>query len=195
MWDQKYDTEQYVYGTEPNEFLAEHVRLLPKGKILSLAEGEGRNAVFLAKLGYSVTAVDSSRVGLDKARKLAEENRVDIEFIHNDLAHFDLGKEQWDGIVSIFCHVPPTLRKTLHGKIINGLKHQGVLILEAYTPDQLKHGTGGPPVVDLMMEADALEQELNGLRFEHLVEVERNVQEGFGHSGTGAVVQIIGYKN
>ncbi len=195
MWDQKYATEQYVYGTEPNEFLAEHVRLLPKGRILSLAEGEGRNAVYLAKQGFKVTAVDSSRVGLDKARKLAEENRVDIEFIHNDLEHFELGKEQWDGIVSIFCHVPPKLRKTLHGKIINGLKHQGVLILEAYTPDQLKHGTGGPPVVDLMMDADSLEQELSGLRFEHLVEVERNVQEGFGHSGTGAVVQIIGYKN
>ncbi len=195
MWDQKYDTDQYVYGTEPNEFLAEHVRLLPKGRILSLAEGEGRNAVYLARQGYKVTAVDSSRVGLDKARKLAEENRVDIEFIHNDLEHFELGKEKWDGIVSIFCHVPPKLRKALHGKIINGLKHQGVLILEAYTPDQLKHGTGGPPVVDLMMDADSLEQELNGLRFEHLVEVERNVQEGFGHSGTGAVVQIIGYKN
>ena len=194
MWDQKYDTEQYVYGTEPNEFLAEHVQLLPRGKILSLAEGEGRNAVFLAKLGYSVTAVDSSQVGLDKARKLAEENAVDIEFIHSDLEHFDLGHDQWDGIVSIFCHVPPNLRKTLHAKIINGLKHQGVLILEAYTPDQLKHGTGGPPVVDLMMDADSLEQELTGLRFEHLVEVERHVEEGFGHSGTGAVVQIIGYK-
>ena len=148
-----------------------------------------------ARQAYSVTAVDSSQVGLDKARKLAEENAVDIEFIHSDLEHYDLGHDKWDGIVSIFCNVPPNLRKTLHAKIINGLKHQGILILEAYTPDQLKLGTGGPPVVDLMMDADSVEQELPGLRFEHLVEVERHVQEGFGHHGTGAVVQIIGYKN
>ncbi len=194
MWDEKYNTKDYVYGTEPNEFLAQHVNLLPKGRILSLAEGEGRNAVYLAKQGYSVTAVDSSRVGLDKARQLADENKVDIDFIHSDLEHFDLGEEQWDGIVSIFCHVPPSLRKSLHEKVINALKFHGVLILEAYTPEQLKHGTGGPPVAELMMSANALEQELSGLKFDHLEELERHVQEGIGHSGKGAVVQLVGFK-
>ena len=89
MWDERYSAEEYAYGTNPNKFLEANVSSIPKGKVLSLAEGEGRNAVFLAKQGYSVTAVDASLVGLNKARKLAEENGVIVEFIHTDLAEYD----------------------------------------------------------------------------------------------------------
>ena len=89
MWDERYSAEEYVYGTSPNNFLEANFSSIPKGKVLSLAEGEGRNAVFLAKQGYSVTAVDASLVGLNKARKLAEDNGVVIEFIQADLANYD----------------------------------------------------------------------------------------------------------
>jgi SAM-dependent methyltransferase len=194
MWDQRYSAEEYAYGTNPNEFLEANVSYIPKGKVLSLAEGEGRNAVFLAKLGYSVTAVDASLVGLNKARKLAEKNDVVVEFVHADLADYDLGENRWDGIVSIFCPLPSSLREQLHKKVKAGLKQNGVFLLEAYTPDQLKHGTGGGNSADTMQTKESLSLELAGLKFKHLIELERDVIEGVYHTGIGAVVQAIATK-
>lgn len=194
MWDERYSAEEYAYGTTPNEFLVEKVSCIPKGKVLSLAEGEGRNAVFLAKQGYAVTAVDASLVGLNKARKLAEENDVVVEFIHADLADYDLGENKWDGIVSIFCPLPSALRKELYKRVITGLKRNGVFLLEAYTPDQLKHGTGGGSSADVMQSEQSLRFELAGLKFEHLTELERDVIEGVFHTGIGSVVQAIAAK-
>lgn len=194
MWDERYSANHYIYGTEPNTFLAENVAKLPKGKVLCLADGEGRNSVFLAKLGYAVTAVDSSIEGIKKARKLAKQNQVEVTYICADLADFDPGIAQWDGIVSIFCHVPPGLRTLLHQQIVSSLKPGGILLLEAYTPEQLKLGTGGPPVAELTMTADLLASELSGLKFERLQEFEREVIEGTHHTGTGAVVQAIACK-
>ena len=194
MWDERYSAKEYAYGTTPNEFLVERVHCIPKGKVLSLAEGEGRNAVFLAKQGYTVTAVDASLVGLNKARMLAEENDVAIEFIHADLADYDLGENKWDGIVSIFCPLPSSLRKELYKKVIAGLKQNGVFLLEAYTPNQLKHGTGGGNSVDVMQSEKSLRFELAGLKFKHLTELERDVIEGVYHTGIGSVVQAIATK-
>lgn len=192
MWDEKYNVEDYIYGIEPNDFLREHFTALPKGDVLCLAEGEGRNAVFLAKNGYNVTAVDSSSVGLEKAKRLANENSVSIEFNHSDLSLYDLGENRWDGIVSIFCHVPEEIRKMLHKRIVKSLKPSGVLLLEAYTPAQLKHGTGGPPTTDMMFSEILLREELEGIEFSRLIELEREIVEGSYHSGLGAVVQAIG---
>jgi len=194
MWDERYSAEEYAYGTNPNNFLEANVSSIPKGKVLSLAEGEGRNAVFLAKQGYSVTAVDSSLVGLNKARKLAEENGVIVEFIHTDLAEYDLGENKWDGIVSIFCPLPSSIRKQLHKKVEAALKRNGVFLLEAYTPAQLKYGTGGGNSVDVMQSKESLSLELAGLKFKHLIELERDVVEGIYHTGIGAVVQAIASK-
>ena len=194
MWDERYSAEEYAYGTTPNEFLVEKVSCIPKGKVLSLAEGEGRNAVFLAKQGYSVTAVDASLIGLNKARKLAEENDVVVEFIHADLADYDLGENKWDGIVSIFCPLPSSLRKELYKKVIAGLKQNGVFLLEAYTPNQLRYGTGGGNSVDVMQSKESLRLELAGLKFKHLIELEREVIEGVYHTGIGSVVQAIAEK-
>ncbi len=193
MWDERYSAEEYAYGTNPNKFLEANVSSIPKGKVLSLAEGEGRNAVFLAKQGYSVTAVDSSLVGLNKARKLAEENGVIVEFIHSDLAEYDLGENKWDGIVSIFCPLPSSIRKQLHKKVEAALKRNGVFLLEAYTPAQLKYGTGGGNSVDVMQSKESLSLELAGLKFKHLIELERDVVEGIYHTGIGAVVQAIAF--
>ena len=194
MWDERYSAKEYAYGTTPNAFLVERVRSIPKGKVLSLAEGEGRNAVFLAKQGYTVTAVDASLVGLNKARMLAEENNVVVEFIHADLADYDLGENKWNGIVSIFCPLPSSLRKELYKKVIAGLKQNGVFLIEAYTPNQLKHGTGGGNSVDVMQSEKSIRFELAGLKFKHLTELERDVIEGVYHTGIGSVVQAIATK-
>jgi SAM-dependent methyltransferase len=194
MWDERYSAEEYAYGTNPNNFLEANVSSIPKGKVLSLAEGEGRNAVFLAKQGYSVTAVDASLVGLNKARKLAEDNGVIVEFIHTDLAEYDLRENKWDGIVSIFCPLPSSIRKQLHKKVKAALKRNGVFLLEAYTPAQLKYGTGGGNSVDVMQSKESLSLELAGLKFKDLIELERDVVEGIYHTGIGAVVQAIASK-
>ena len=193
-WDRKYDTEEYVYGRSPNDFLATHYTTIPKGKVLCLADGEGRNSVFLAKQGYQVTAVDVSPVGLEKARRLAREEEVDLELICADLSTYNLGEARWDGIVSIYCHLPPPLRKALHQQVMHALTPQGVFLLEAYRPKQLEYGTGGPPIAALMITMNSLVTELPDLHFHHLVQLDRVLQEGRNHSGIGAVVQAIATK-
>lgn len=190
MWDERYKTQEYVYGVEPNEFLAENVDFLNKGKILCLGEGEGRNAVYLARLGYQVTAVDISSVAAEKALRLAQAQGVSFNYIQSDLQDFQLGEAQWDGIISIFCHLPPEIRYSLHRRVITALKPAGVLLLEAYTAKQLQLGTGGPPTVDMMMSKSGLETEFEGLQFNYLEELKRDVIEGRFHNGVGAVVQL-----
>jgi len=194
MWDERYADEEYVYGTDPNEFLEQQVGKLPKGKILSLCEGEGRNAVYLAKQGFSVTGVDSSSVGLAKARKLAEREGVSIATELADMGDFRIKPDTWDGVVSIFCHIPPAMRSELHRQVVAGLKPGGVLILEAYTPEQLALGTGGPQIAALTMTAESLKSELEGLDIELIQELERDVVEGKFHTGKGAVVQLVARK-
>ena len=194
MWDEKYSAEHYIYGKEPNRFLAEHAAELPPGDVLCLAEGEGRNAVYLAGLGFSVTAIDRSQVGMDKAQRLAAEKGVEIQTICADLADFDLGQARWDAIVSIFGHVPPDVRHKVYGSLHEALKPGGVLLLEAYTPDQLGRGTGGPRTADLLLTADMLRAEIPGLDFLYLEELEREVIEGTGHTGLSSVVQLIARK-
>jgi SAM-dependent methyltransferase len=192
MWDKEYDTEEYVYGKLPNDFLKSHYGSIPKGKVLLLAEGEGRNAVFLAKLGYLVTAVDISSVGLKKAEKLAKENNVSIETICADLEVFDLGENKWDGIVSIYCHFPPSLRQDLYNRIQLALKSSGIFLLEGYRPEQLAYKTGGPSSASMMTSKETLIKELPNFSFSHLEALDREVNEGINHHGVGAVIQAIG---
>lgn len=198
MWDERYSDDDYVYGTEPNTFLAgaiDHIGCDGRhGRVLSLAEGEGRNAVFLAERGCAVTAVDASRVGLSKAEKLAASRGVSIDIIHSDLAHLEIEPDSWDAIVSIFCHVPSRMRAQLHRKVVAGLRPGGVLVLEAYTPGQLALKTGGPQDVDMTMTLQQLQAELQGLVFDHAEELEREIVEGKFHTGRGAVVQVIAHK-
>ncbi len=193
-WDERYAQEGYLYGIEPNDFLKENFHKIPKGKVLFLAEGEGRNAVFLARQGYEVTAMDSSAVAMEKADRLAQKNNIFITTIVTSLEDFDPGTEQWDGIVSFFCHLPPALRKNVHAGIVQALKKGGVFLAEAYTPEQLKYKTGGPPMKELLVDLPMLKSELHGLRFVHALETVREVHEGKLHFGKGAVVQIIAVK-
>ena len=196
-WDERYSAEEYAYGTEPNDFVAAHAHLIPAGRVLCLAEGEGRNAVFLASQGYEVTAVDQSAAGMAKAHKLAEQKGVKIETIVADLAEFAIEPNTWDGIVSVFAHVPKAIRVPLHRHIVKGLKPGGIFLLEAYTPRQLETaGKGGPGSEqrELFMTLSDLHEELEGLDFEIARETEREINEGRYHSGPGAVVQILARK-
>ena len=193
-WDDRYDTVDFVYGREPNAFLAEVSGMIPPGDVLCLAEGEGRNAVFLARQGHRVVAVDSSAVGLAKAARLAEESGVRIETVAADLTEFAMEPARWDAIISIFCHLPPFVRRALHRKVVEGLRPGGLFILEGYTPAQLALRTGGPPTEEMMMTLADLREELAGLEFLQGREIERDVVEGQLHTGRGAVVQVVARK-
>ena len=194
IWDQRYSTDEYVYGMDANDFLRLAVDHSQPGNALCLAEGEGRNAVWLAEQGFNVTAVDSSQVGLKKARQMAEKRGVTIQTIHQDLANFQILPNQWDLIISIFAHTPINIRSRIHHQVVKNLKTNGVFILEAYRPEQLNYKTGGPPTADLMMNLKTLQSELQGLEFQHAEELVREVHEGRLHHGEGSVVQIIARK-
>jgi len=197
FWNARYAEADFAYGTEPNEFLQVQSTKIPLGRVLCIAEGEGRNAVYLAAQGYQVTAVDQSAVGLQKTRQLGLQHKVVIETIEADLQDFIIQPGAWDGIVSISAHVPPAIRNRLHRQVVEGLKPGGVLILEAYTPHQLKmSGTGGPPAsqIDMFMSLSELTQELQGLEFILAQETERVFNEGKYHQGPGAVVQLVALK-
>lgn len=191
QWNARYGDADYFYGTEPNDFLRENAHHLPDGPILCLADGEGRNSVFLASLGREVHSVDISTAGVEKTRRLAVERGVTVHAEVGDLATFVLGQRKWAGIVSIFSHLPSELRRDLHRRVVESLQSGGVVILEAYTPDQIGRGTGGPQVEDLLMTEKALRTEFAELELVHIQECIRDVVEGNGHTGTAAVVQVV----
>lgn len=191
FWNKRFAGADYVYGEAPNAFVAESASKIPAGPVLCLAEGEGRNAVYLATLGHPVTAVDQSEVGMAKARRLAASRGVTIETIITDLENFFITPGAWAGIVATFAHFPPLLRCRVHREVVAGLQPGGVFILEAYTPAQLAFGTGGPKSPELLMTLAALRDELAGLEWLVGREIERHVSEGGCHTGRGAVVQVL----
>ena len=191
MWNGRYGIDEFLYGTEPNDFVAEWFADRPAGDVLCLADGEGRNGVYLAGLGHRVTSVDISEAGIAKARALADERGVELDASVADLAEYDLGTDRWDTVVSVFAHTPPPVRRRVHAAMATALKPGGLLVLEAYTPDQIGRGTGGPQVPELTMDLERLRDELVGLVFEHEAEFVRSVVEGPGHTGDGAVVQVV----
>jgi len=194
QWNLRYSDEEYFYGTTPNDFLRENAHLIPRGSVLCVADGEGRNSVFLATTGRDVSSVDISDVGVAKTKKLASEKGVSVDAQVGDLADFDLGRNKWQGVISIFAHLPISLRQDLHRRVIDSLAPGGVVLLEAYTVDQIGRGTGGPQVPELLMGAESLSQEFSSLEIIHLKELERDVVEGSGHTGLAAVVQLIARK-
>lgn len=190
-WDTRYASEEFAFGTEPNDFLVEAVGFLPSGgHVVSLGEGEGRNGVWLAEQGFRVTAIDGSRVGLEKAARLAGDRGVSLETIVGDLAEVAL-PENVDAVLSIFCHLPSELRRTVYRRAQTSLRPGGVFLLEAYHPDQLSFATGGPSDVDMLVRLEDLERDWKGA--ERLLgrEIVREVVEGKRHSGRAAVTQAV----
>lgn len=198
MWDERYASSDYIYGEAANDFLREVVPTLdlPKNaKCLMLAEGEGRNAVFMAQQGFDVVGVDSSSVGMEKAMKLAASKSVKIEYVVEDLDSFDMGSSQWDCIVGIYCHFNPTMRAKVLNAVPKALRPGGYFLLECYTPRQLEFKTGGPPVAEAMYTKEFLSEFLSDhLEINRNEELVRDVHEGLYHTGKGAVVQLVGRK-
>jgi len=195
FWNNRFAAPQFFYGETPNAFVAEVAAQIPAGPVLCLAEGEGRNAVHLATLGHQVTAVDQSEAGLAKARQLATARGVEIETVLADLGNFTIEPGVWSGIVATFAHLPPAIRCNVHAQAECGLRQGGAFVLEAYTPAQLAFDTGGPKSLELLMTLAGLREELAGLEFVIGREIERDVSEGDGHTGRGAVVQILARRN
>lgn len=192
-WNDRYSDEEFAYGTEPNTFLVDNVGLL-SSPVLSVAEGEGRNAVFLASRGLKVHGVDGSQVGLAKAQALASEKGVTIQTEVTDLLSFEPKENVYSSIVSIFAHLPSAIRSRLCPLLERSLRKGGILILEAYSEAQLGRGTGGPPDRDMLMSPAKIEQEFPNCEPILLHEIERDVCEGKFHTGVASVVQFIGRK-
>lgn len=194
FWDQRFSGGSYVYGDQANDFLREQAANLPLGTALCLAEGQGRNGVHLASLGHQVTVQDLSPVGLKAAEALAQQRGVTLQTQCGDLRDFQAEANSMDLVVAIWMHLQPELRAQVHREAIKALKPGGHLLIEAYTPRQLRHGSGGPPQLELLIEPEALKREMAGLELVILREQERLIQEGPCHQGMSAVVQALGRK-
>lgn len=190
-WDERYAGEGYAFGTEPNDFLVSVEPRLPRGRALSLAEGEGRNATWLAGRGFEVWSVDGSSVGVEKTHRLAAERGVTVHAEVGDLADVAIAPGAWDVILSVFVHLPRPLRERVLRAAAAGLAPGGAFVLEAYAPDQIGRGTGGPPDAALLAPLDELLGHLAGLEVLHAEALEREVVEGPLHSGLASVVQLM----
>jgi len=192
FWDERYAADELVYGSAPNDFLAQQAHRFHKaGRALDVGAGEGRNALFLASLGLDVLAVDQSAVGMQKAQRLARERGLSLRTQAADLNDFQAEPNFFDVISSIFVHLPAALRAKVHKNVITWLKPGGVFVLEAYAPDQLHRDTGGPKDPLLLAPLQTLLAELFGLTIEHQAALVRNVGEGRYHSGEASVVQVV----
>jgi len=192
FWNSRYAEPGYAYGTEPNAFLvAQKKYLKPGGKALAVADGEGRNGVWLAQQGLDVLSVDISEIGLCKTQELAVDRGVAIRTEKADLITWQWPAQKFDIVAAIFIHLPPEVRARLHRRMFEALKPGGVLILEAFTPEQLKYKTGGPPVADMLYTADMLRIDFAGGEILHIEEVITELAEGKYHRGPGAVVRLV----
>lgn len=192
FWNERYKEEEFAYGEEPNDFLREVAGHIPKsGKVLCLAEGQGRNAVWLAQEGHDVLAVDQAEAGLERARELAQRRGVTISTQAADLFEWKPPEEAFDAVVAIFAHLPAPKRAQMHLWAAQALKPGGVAIVELYSPRQLEYKTGGPPVIELLVEPEDLRREFESLEIMHLKERVRDIQEGAYHRGKSAVVQLL----
>jgi 2-polyprenyl-3-methyl-5-hydroxy-6-metoxy-1,4-benzoquinol methylase len=195
QWNNRFAAEHYVYGTEPNVFLNEmQKRLQLSGEVLTIAEGEGRNAVFLAEQGMNVTAWDYAESGLTKIKKLAEERGVTVQTELVDLNEARWAQNQWDEVVCVFGHFPIELRKkTLQG-VKGAVKPGGYFITEVYSRYQLPYNSGGPKDVGFLYTPEEFMQTFSDWRIVHFFmgEVERH--EGEFHNGLSHVIQFVGQK-
>lgn len=195
FWNERYSHEAYAFGTSPNDFLTASVNLFSQpSRILCLAEGEGRNAVFLALEGHEVYAVDQSEAGKAKALKLAKEHGVSIHYQIGDLSQYDMGIGAWDGIISISAHTPSVLRKHILTSAKHALKPGGIFLLEGYNAEQLRYGTGGPKDEDMLFSLDELNAAFCDCTILHAKNTIRDIQEGLYHSGKSSVTQFIARK-
>ncbi|EOG6894680.1 class I SAM-dependent methyltransferase [Flavobacterium psychrophilum] len=198
-WNDRYSKDEFAYGEEPNNYLKEQLTKLNIGTILFPAEGEGRNAVFAAKIGWTVSAFDISNEGKNKAKKLAEKNNVTIDYKVGELQTLDFGNEQFDAIALIYAHFPADIKSLYHKKIDRFLKNNGIIIFESFSKKHIDYVTanekvGGPKDIESLFSIDEIKSDFPNYEIIELVEKEIELNEGLYHNGTGSVIRFIGQK-
>ncbi len=199
-WNERYSSEAFAYGEEPNKYLKEQLIKLPIGSILFPAEGEGRNAVFAAKLGWNVSAFDISNEGKNKAIKLAQKNNVTINYKVGQLEEMDFENQQFDAIALIYAHFPANIKSIYHKKLDRYLKKNGIIIFEAFSKKNIDYVTanekvGGPKDIESLFSIDEIKLDFPNYTIIELVEQDIELNEGLYHNGTGSVIRFVGRKN
>lgn len=195
FWDSRYSEHKFAYGTQPNAFLKEQLEKIKSGSALFLGEGEGRNAVYAATLGWKVDAVDFSSSARVKALKLAEINNVTINYEVCDLNEYQFKENYYNLIVIIFLHLPLELRKKVFYNSIRSLKENGRMIIEAFSKQQIKNASGGPRSIDLLYSEQDILDLVKGLNTELIETKSINLEEGQYHKGKADVIRYVGVKN
>lgn len=193
FWNQQFSSADFRYGTEPNAFLQTQSRLIsPSANILVPGDGEGRNSVWLAQQGHRVLAMDASDVGLRKAEELANRCGVQVRTVLADLASWQ-PDDVFDALVLTYVHLPPSLRTVAHRRLAETLRPGGLLVLEAFHPDQLGRSSGGPQQADMLYSLETLRGDFAGLIHEEFAEeCETMLNEGIGHQGQAYVTRMVG---
>lgn len=193
-WDQRYATEAYIYGTEPNDWFAEKLKIMKSGRLLLPAEGEGRNAVWAAQHGWQVKAFDQSNEAEIKARRLAAEKQVEINYLVKDLRSFRGEEGSFDAIGLIYVHMPPAYRQDVHSELIKLLRPGGSLILEAFAKAQLPNKSGGPKNIDLLYDPTELKSDFKSMKMLEFYHAKINLDEGPLHHGVAEVIRLFARK-
>jgi SAM-dependent methyltransferase len=195
-WEERFSVPDYLFGKEPNYFLVSCAPLLPaRGRVLAIADGEGRNGVWLAERGLDVISLEYSDSARQKAAALAKERKVAVTFERADVHEWSYPQAAFDVVVDIFTQFStPAQRAVKWAGVRRALRPGGLLILQGYTPKQLHYGTGGPKVVEQLYTRAMLEEAFGDLRNLTIVEEEREMHEGAAHSGMSAVINLTGWK-
>lgn len=192
MWEERYGRDEYAYGEEPNAFFKASLDRLPApGRLLLPGEGEGRNAVYAARQGWKVHAFDFSAAGRDKALRLAERHGVHIEYEIADYESAHIEAAAYDAVALIFTHMHRSIRRAVHRRLMTALKPGAHLILQAYSQEQLRYGTGGPPTEEMLYTVEDLREDFSGLHIVELEKVEAEIHEGQYHTGLASVIRLI----
>lgn len=188
-WDLRFGGEDFFYGKAPNVFFADFLSTLPeKGKLLLPAEGEGRNAVYAAKMGWQVSAFDGSAVAREKALKYAREQKVTIDYQHLHIADYKPQPETFDLIALVFVHLPEPLRINFHQQLVSALKPGGWLLNIAFAREQIYNKSGGPPDIELLYSKEILRQDFTALRLKQLCHRHEFLDEGHHHGDADVLI-------
>ena len=198
-WNDRYSSEEFAYGTAPNNYLKEQLEKLKTGSILFPAEGEGRNAVFAAQLGWIVSAFDISAEGKNKALKLAEANNVVIDYQVGELETLNYQAEQFDVIALIYAHFPATIKSSIHQTLETYLRKDGYIIFEAFSKKHLEYlaindKVGGPKDIESLFSIEEIQSDFPDYEIIQLEEKEIELNEGLFHNGKGSVIRFVGKK-
>lgn len=194
FWNQRYTEHDTVYGKLPNQFFKEQLQQLQPGKLLLPAEGEGRNAIFAAKVGWNVDAFDYSSAAAIKALKEAKENGVTLQYSVQEIELCHLSLNTYDAIGLIFVHLAPKIRAAFHAKCVASLKPGGRLILEGFSKEQLRYSSGGPKDETMLYSSELLLKDFYNLQVIQNTEEQLELKEGVFHRGEAAVVRFVGVK-